>query len=188
MKLWDLFWEWCEKIILYLYAKPMPSKPVEPVSTITESSPESISMPIDASMEVFRTAKSYLGQRLTMNENISPEVGCADAVSFVLKNCGFDIPQGGIPTVSGLVQWMQLNNFQESSASPGHIIVGRGKEGSHIGVQGETWIMSNTSYDALGLKKGLWQANYRPTNWISTFPNTRYFKPVISTPIPKPIA
>lgn len=129
---------------------------------------------------VYKVAYDNLGKHLTLNEAVSPEVGCAEAWSWIMKNCGYTIPQGGITTVAGAEQWMEQNGFvQQQTPAPGYVVTGRSPSDAHIGVWGDFWVMSNTSYDdpAKGLVKGLFQANYHDEIWSDVFPTTHYWKP-----------
>lgn len=130
---------------------------------------------------LYQVAVDNLGKHLTLNASVLPEVGCAEAVSWLLLNAGYPIPQGGIPTVTGLVKWMLAQGFvEENKYQTGFIITGRNKTSAHIGICGKDWIMSNTSYTdtTKGLIAGTLQANYRKASWSQVYPQTRYFRPV----------
>lgn len=136
---------------------------------------------VDVSKDVYAFADSHQEQHLTLNSNVSPEVGCAEAVSFILLNCDFPIPQGGISTVAGLTDFMVQQGFEETAEmGAGYVIVGRSPTDAHIGICGKEWIMSNTSFDLpqLGLHKGKWEANYHIKGWKKEFPSTRFFIPM----------
>lgn len=110
---------------------------------------------------LYTVAKGLLGQHLTLNDNVPPEVGCAECLSYVLKQSGYTIPTGGIPGTSSLYTWLKNNpRFQSvSSWQIGDIILsptgmGNGKIPGHVGVMGTYGIMSNDSNSGLFLE--LW--------------------------------
>ena len=162
-----------------------PTSPVEtktpapPSTTPTPNAPQTtISSPTE---RLYQTAVDSLGAHLTLNDTVPPEVGCAQAISKVLLKCGYDIPKKGISTVSGLTDWMLANGFKEEiTYRRGLIITGRAPSWAHIGVTGNEWIMSNTSYTlaSKGLIQGSFQANYQRKNWYGVFPIVRMFAPV----------
>lgn len=124
---------------------------------------------------IYNEAKSCLGKHLTLNPNVPPEVGCAEAVSFILLNCGYDIPAGGIPTVQGLIDWMLASGkFQEKKqASVGCVVTATGNpQFAHIGIALQYGVGSNTSDTDVqkGLKQGMFQENYPSVEeWQSSF-------------------
>lgn len=130
---------------------------------------------------LYLIAKENLGKHLTLNNAVSEEVGCAEAVSWVLLNAGYDIPTGGIANVNGMIAWMLANGFKEIDAPQvGAVITAHSPDinnpnFAHIGVCGKSWIMSNTS------SNGLFQANYSYQGWQNHFgimgSVSRYFYP-----------
>ena len=157
--------------------------------TTTTGNPPSTPPTNTGADKVYKTALAYLEKHLTLNDTVPEEVGCAEAVSFVLRAAGYEMPTLGIPSVNGLIDWMTANSFEESKVyGTGYVITAHNPDRTksdyaHIGICGERWIMSNTSYNApAGLVKGKWQANYSPAKWIAYFGSqgsqTRYFKPV----------
>ena len=153
-------------------ALELPHSEVLPTNTPSASSP---------SQKVYNVAKSNLGNYLTLNPVVSPEVGCAQAISWIFRNAGYPIPRGGISTVAGLTKWMTAQGFiEETGYQVGFVITGRNEATAHIGICGKDWIMSNTSYTdkEKDLIMGTFQANYRQTAWKTVYPQTRYFRPV----------
>lgn len=135
--------------------------------------------PVDT---LYSVAYANLGKHLTLNESVNPERGCAESVSWVLKNAGYPIPQGGIPSVAGITAWLLENGFTESpTSSPGYVVTGRSPTDAHVGICGKTYIMSNTSYTdaSKALYKGQFLANYSIPNWYKTFPQTRFYVPPV---------
>ena len=173
---------------IYNLIEPMPNEAPDasetsantPTATISNPPIAPVYEPPTASQRLYKVASENLGKHLTLNSTVSPETGCAEACSWILLNAGYPIPQGGIPTVSGLTDWMQQQGFKETTAyAPGNIIVGRSPTDAHVGICGKNMIMSNTSYDipSLGLHQGKFEANYHLAGWVKTFHSTRYFIP-----------
>lgn len=129
--------------------------------------------------EIYNVAAANLGRHLTLNNSVSEEVGCAEALSWILLNAGFNIPAGGIANVNGLIDWMLQNGFEELHAPiTGAIIAAHNPDRNnpnfaHIGVCLKTGIGSNTSAN------GLFQENYSYQGWNNYFgshgSHTRYF-------------
>lgn len=159
-----------------------------PKSPITDEGVPEVpkdTIPPDTTLEptqvLYQTAYDCLGQHLSLNDYIPPEVGCAQAVSKILLKCGYNMPKKGISTVVKLTDWMLANGFKEvSTYERGLIITGRAPDWAHIGVTGNEWIMSNTSNTIIskGLIRGSFQANYQRENWYKVFPIVRMFSPI----------
>lgn len=155
-----------------------PEVPVAPVET-----------PPTALETIYEEAKANLGKRLTLNASVPVELGCVQAVSFVLWRCGYPIPPKGIDGVNALIDWMLSHGFKEVKETQiGAVITAhRPKKGdpalAHAGICGKTHVMSNNSYTipAQGLTAGLFQANYAHASWHTFFSKnglvTRYFVP-----------
>lgn len=165
-----------------------------PLDVETSDSPPAIETPpveaITGSQRIYNEARANMGKKLTLDTTVPAEVGCAQAVSKILRNCGYPIPRKGISTVSGLNKWFLEHGFTETSTpSLGAIISSRTANGklAHIGICGKTHIMSNTSYSipAKGLIAGHWDANYTYKGWKADYAkkgaDMRYF--TISTPV-----
>lgn len=136
------------------------------------------------SMAIYEAAKANLDKPLTLNPKVPKEVGCCQAVSFVLRAAGYKVPKQGISGVNALIDWMLANGFEEIDTPViGAVITAHRKARSdpayaHTGVYGKTWIMSNDS------RSGLFQANYTPRGWNSYFKvmhtcEVRYFVPTL---------
>lgn len=132
---------------------------------------------------IYAIATKHMGQHLTLNRNVPAEVGCAEAVSWILLNAGEPIPPGGIQTVNGLIAWMQENNYEETHARVAGAIITAHRpdpndtEDAHVGVCLNFGDASNTSD---GPNRGKFLENYRPAGvWEQSFgvkgSITRYF-------------
>ena len=92
---------------------------------------------------IFNVAKDNLGIHLTLDPNVSPEMGCAEAVSKILSLAGISVPKRGIPGTAALLAWLQVNPDFEAIEVPeqGAIIVsatgsGNGSFPGHTGIFG----------------------------------------------------
>jgi len=124
---------------------------------------------------------SLIDKHLTLNPTIDKSVGCAQAVSFVLKKAGYEIPRGGISGTSTLCDWLKLNFTEISSPQKGCVLIfvtGTGKPGTrgHVFIYGKTHLMSNDS------DTGMWNAKWLIANAMHYYGTTlgmkpRYFNP-----------
>lgn len=155
-----------------------PSMPVQaPKQPVAESKAQTL----------YNLAKEALGSHLTLNPNVPEEEGCAEAVSVLLERCGYPIPQGGIPSVNGLIDFMLANGFQEvKDGTPGCVITAHNPDSTvptaaHVGIVMEYGVASNDSRPAFlgkfwenyldGTKH--WEAYFTIHNSV-----TRFFLPV----------
>lgn len=132
---------------------------------------------------IYYTAKEHLGEHLTLNPSVGPEEGCCEAVSYILKAAGHQLPIGGIAGVDALIAWMLQNGFTEQSyPSIGGIVTAHSLDPSnvnfaHVGVVLKYGIGSNNS---AGPMQGKFTENYSIPNWLQYFTTengsvTRYF-------------
>lgn len=128
--------------------------------------------------KLYQTLISSIGKRMTLDVSVPPELGCAQALSALLKQSGFDVPKYGISGTATLAIWMQNNpQFEQIFAPEDKCIIisttnsGNGSVRGHCGVLGvkgkqfkDDWgIVSNDSQTGLLLE--LW--NY--TNWVEFY-------------------
>lgn len=125
--------------------EPLPEAPKQPVATPSPTVPES-----DAE-RLYQAAKASLGRHLTLNPSVPNEVGCAEAISAILKQVGVSVPQAGIAGTLALYEWLPLNGFtQVEDWARGDIIIsptgkGNGSVRGHTGIMGDAGILSNDS-------------------------------------------
>ena len=127
---------------------------------------------------IYYKAKSFLGRHLTLDESVPKETGCAQAVSYVLKACGYDVGAKGISGTYELNEWLKKNAkvVRESDIMEGDIIcsatgTGNGKIRGHVGViakenlvyKNDFGIMSNDS------QTGLWRVNWSYKQWCGYY-------------------
>lgn len=164
---------------------PIPANPME-----SELTPVTTAQ--TAASKLYIAAKDSLGKHMTLNEAVSAEVGCAEAISAVLKLAGYEVPKLGIPGTADLADWLSSNphfeliNIPEKAA----IVVsstgtGNGLIRGHTGIlggfgiafQNDYGIMSNNSDSGLFLE--LWNVNkwdryYRQYGGLKT----QYFRAI----------
>jgi hypothetical protein len=118
---------------------------------------------------IYITAKRLLGQHLTLDESVDKSVGCAQALSYVLKASGYSVPKKGIPGTVGIKAWCDKNAIPLNGPQVGAIIVSvtEGDRHGHVGVcarydfmyPDDFGIMSNDS------RTGLWEVNWSLEEW-----------------------
>jgi hypothetical protein len=129
---------------------------------------------------LYDVAYSLLGKHLTLDNTVDKNVGCGQAVSYVLKKYGCLIPNKGLAGTSSLNDWLRVNATEVGKPDVGCIIVsvtGTGNESrrGHIGVVGKWQIMSNNSIT------GLWDTQWTMDEWIQYYEtegglDTHYYK------------
>ena len=164
-----------------------PQAPISPqkpqTADVLSPAPTAPQTPVSCLTTLYQEAVSNLGKHLTLNPSVNPEVGCAEAVSFILLNAGYSIPANGIPTVWGLIDWMLANGFTETkSPVPGCVITAcradrHPTEYAHIGIVLKHGIASN---DSRLQYLGKFLENYSSiSNWELSFEQhgseTRFF-------------
>lgn len=118
---------------------------------------------------LYIVAKEHLGDHLTLNPSVPAEVGCAEALSYLLKAAGYAIPSGGIQNVNGVISWLLANGFTEQDyPTVGGIITAHNADLSvttyaHIGVVLKYGIGSNDS------NTGLFMEKYTIDSWKEYF-------------------
>lgn len=120
---------------------------------------------------LYNVAKDSLGTHMTLDDSVPMQVGCAEAVSAVLKDAGVPgIPPKGIAGTASLLAFLEKSpNFSEiEQGEPGSVIIsatgtGNGKIRGHVGICGINGIMSNES------QTGLWREQWDETSWDSYY-------------------
>lgn len=179
------FWAVVEEALQgdYVPPEPAPQPPVVPVEVPLPTNPTP--MPPTKAEQFYALAKAEIGVHLSLNEAVPWGVGCAEAVSWLLKHFGvLNLPAGGIEGTASLQAFLIDNpQFQEIyTYTPGAILVaatgtGNGKIRGHTGVCGHTSIMSNNS------ETGRWDTQWNEERWVAYYEGyggfkTRYFLPV----------
>lgn len=142
------------------------------------------------SQKIYDEAKKCLEPvplHVTLNPQVPNDVGCAEAVSYILKNAGIEgIPAEGFPGTIGLWAFLSANplfictNFPEAGAILVSVTdTGNGKVEGHTGIVGmfglqfpeDYGIISNNSDTGLVLETwswSAWQKNYSELGQLQT--------------------
>ena len=110
------------------------------------------------SSNIYKIAKDCLGKHITEDPNVDPNLGCAEAVSYVLEQAGYDLGSLGIEGTSELYTWLQNHFTQVVNPLAGDIIIsptGTSTTGSphgHVGIVAKYGILSNSSSSGLFLE------------------------------------
>lgn len=90
---------------------------------------------------VYQVVKENFDKHLTLNNNVSPEVGCAECMSKVMQLAEISVPTHGIAGTPALLAWFESNPDFEEKNEPeqGAFVVfatgtGNGKVEGHTGV------------------------------------------------------
>lgn len=111
---------------------------------------------------IYNCAKASLGEHITLDASIPNDVGCCEAVSYILEKAGIPVPRVGIPGTWTLYQWLQASPlFKEVSApEQGAVII---SPGGHCGICLIYGIGSNNS------STGIFAENYSYQGWLHQF-------------------
>lgn len=122
-------------------------------------------------ISLYCLAKSLLGKHLTLDNSVSPDVGCAEAVSKILSLEGIDVPAGGIPGTISLYEWMKSSPLFEEVMQPmeGVIIISPtvGSKHGHVGLLGALNVMYNNDWGIMSNDSdtGLLREKWSLTAW-----------------------
>lgn len=147
-------------------------KPMEPAPVIPQ--PEE--------PKLYTVAKSLLGKRLTLDNSVPKNVGCAQALSYILKEAGYAIPKGGISGTYTLYEWLQKNFLKTDTLEKGNIIIsvtgtGNGKIRGHVGVLFENEVIASNDSDS-----GLLDTHWKYENWKAYYQTVGKLRTVIFKP------
>lgn len=132
---------------------------------------------------LYEEAKRVRGTRVFLDPSVDPRLGCATAVSAVIKAVKFTaIPKGGISGTASLLEWFldhpdlyeEVLYYQHGCIVMSATGTGNGRVRGHVGIAGKNCIMSNNSQD------GLWSEHWDKDSWLEYFTGygaipTRYF-------------
>lgn len=127
---------------------------------------------------IYTEASKCLDTHITLNSAVPPDLGCAEAVSFVLKNAGVEgIPVAGFAGTAALYAWLNKSSswVLTSTPVPGDIVISPtgmssiGSEHGHVAVYAKYGLLSNDSDTGLFLEK------YTMTSWNKYFGTTLGF-------------
>lgn len=127
---------------------------------------------------LYAISKNVLGTKQTLNDNVPPEVGCAEAVSSILQKAGVIVPSGGIQGTAELYIWLKNNIrfVQVSEPEVGCIIIsptsstGKISHG-HVGIVAMYNLMYNNDWGIISNDSdtGLVREKWNVKNWIAYY-------------------
>lgn len=132
--------------------------------------------------KLYTIAKSLIGQHLTLDPSVPKETGCAQCMSYILKEAGYKIPKGGISGTYSLYEWLNKNFHKTDTLEKGNILIsvtgtGNDKIRGHVGVVlDDEVIASNNS------KTGLLDTHWKYENWKAYYTQVGKLKTVIFKP------
>ena len=118
--------------------------------------------------KIYDVAKSCMGTHITLDNSVPKEYGCAQAVSYVLKKAGFNIPSKGYSSTIDLYNYLLLNKQFVKTTNPktGDIVISKtvGDNHGHVGTVMLYGICSNHS------ATGIFEENYSSIDaWETSF-------------------
>lgn len=129
-------------------------KPMEPTQVVSKS------------QRFYDLAFSLIGQHLTMDTSVLANFGCAESVSYILKEFGYPMPARGYAGTAILDTWLSQNcTMVKGEIIPGDIIISvtQGNNHGHVGICGKNAIMSNDS------QTGLWEPYWSMPAWLEFY-------------------
>ena len=116
---------------------------------------------VSKSQRLYDLAVSLLGKTLTLDTSVPANFGCAEAISYVLKEFGYPMPVRGYASTDTLNTWLSQNCIEVDTPLVGDIIISitQGNNHGHTGIIGKETIMSNDS------QTGLWEDYWSMTGW-----------------------
>lgn len=120
--------------------------------------------------KVYTVAKNCLHTHVTLDPTVPADVGCAEAVSYVLKNAGaIGFPVTGFASTSLLYAWLRNNAQRVMIPQPGDVVISpsgtstKGTLHGHTGIVAKFGILSNDS------DTGLFMEKYTQSSWQMFF-------------------
>lgn len=109
------------------------------------------------SKKIYEIAKSLMGQHITLDQSVPLDLGCAEAVSYILKSAGIPMPEKGIAGTAEMYAWLRDSGYFEmkDELAPGRIIIspsdapGALLPHGHVGVVALYGVLSNDSVTGL---------------------------------------
>jgi hypothetical protein len=126
-------------------------------------------------LRIYNAAAACLEKHITLDPSVPGELGCAEAVSYVLKQAGYILPEEGIAGTAALYVWLQQHFTPVSVPQYGDVIISpsgmstKGSPHGHTGIVAKYGILSNDSDSGLFLEK------YTLASWATYFHTTEGF-------------
>ncbi len=120
---------------------------------------------------IYAIAAASLGKHLTLDDSVPSDLGCAEAISFILKTAQEPIIAKGYPGTAGLYEYLHTSGhfIIVSQAQPGDVIISptgtstKGSTHGHVGIVGQNGVLSNDS------NTGLFLEHYTLESWQAYF-------------------
>lgn len=128
--------------------------------------------PPTPSEKLYETSKSLIGKHLTLDNSIPKDLGCAEAVSYVLKQAGYAIPPKGIPGTYSLYEWLQQNFDEIPMPEKGCIVISpTAVKIGHVGIVGQYNYMYKDDYAIMSNNSdtGLYDTVWKLKSWKSYY-------------------
>lgn len=156
-----------QKQLLALLQQLLAIQTAKPATSVTSAS-------------IYTAAKNSLHKHMTLDPSVPADVGCAEAVSAVLKLAGVAVPEGGIASTATMYEWLKNSPWFVQTGNPvqGDIIISptgtstKGVAHGHVGIVAQYGVLSNNS------DTGLWLEAYTLASWKQYFNGIEGF-PVI---------
>lgn len=138
------------------------------------------------SEKLYEVSKSLLGKRLTLDKSVPINLGCAQAVSYVLKQAGYKIPKGGISGTYTLYEWLEENFKELDEPEKGCVVISPTTVSvGHAGLCGQFDYMYYKDYAIMSNNSstGLFDTHWSMKEWEKYYEGkqklkTYYFRPI----------
>ncbi len=118
----------------------------------------------DKNFDLYNLSKSYIGKYLTLNPTVPKNVNCCQAMSFVLKSAGYNIPKNGISGTWDMKQWLDKNFVKIDTPKIGSIMIAVSGTGSKPEYRGHVFVYGNEASMSNDSTTGLWKAHWLNKN------------------------
>lgn len=99
------------------------------------------------SEKLYSMAMALKGTYISLDLSIPKEFNCAETISFILKQCGYNIPDKGYPGTASIEVWLEENCDELDEPEFGCIInaITQGNNHGHVAINGHNALLSNDS-------------------------------------------
>lgn len=125
-----------------------------------------------AAAAIYAEAASCLGKPITLDSTVPPDLGCAEAVTYVLKNASIaGIPATGIPGTAALYAWLNTNPEFVLTTTPraGDVVISPTGTSTISSPHGHTGIVANYGILSNDSDTGLFLEKYTQATWQQYF-------------------
>lgn len=128
-----------------------------------------------ADSPIYTAAAKCYEKHITLDPSVPFDLGCAEAVSYVLKVSGIVFPTEGIAGTAALYTWLQQHFILVVNPLPGDVVISptgfssKNSPHGHTGIVAKYGILSNDSDTGLFLEK------YTIASWHQYFGVTEGF-------------